>query len=66
MAKRPTSADPVLDELVAIKRLMVFALLRGGASQKQVAAALGVDQSRVSRMFPGGIGNPAGPTSKKA
>jgi predicted transcriptional regulator len=56
MAKRPTSADPVLDELIAIKRLMVFALLRSGASQKQLAATLGVDQSQVSRMFPGGIG----------
>lgn len=50
------SADPVLSELVAIKRLLAFALLRSGASQKQVAAALGVDQSQVSRMFPGGIG----------
>jgi predicted XRE-type DNA-binding protein len=47
--------DPLLAELVAIKRLMVFALLKSGASQKHVATALGVDQSQVSRMYPGGI-----------
>ncbi|QOJ18496.1 MAG: helix-turn-helix domain-containing protein [Phycisphaeraceae bacterium] len=50
------SADPVLSELVAIKRLLAFGLLRSGARQKQIAAALGVDQSQVSRMFPSGIG----------
>lgn len=66
MAKRLTSVDPVLDELVAIKRLMVLTLLKGGASQKQIASALCVDQSQVSRMFPGGIGNPARSKSAKA
>jgi predicted transcriptional regulator len=48
--------DPVLAELIAIKRLMVFSLLKSGASQKQIAAALGIDQSQVSRMFPDSIG----------
>jgi predicted XRE-type DNA-binding protein len=56
MVSKPTPVDPVLSELVAIKRLLVFALLKAGASQKQIASALGVDQSQVSRMFPGGIG----------
>ena len=57
MAKsRPTPTDPVLTELIAIKRLIVFALLRSGASQDRVAAALGTSQPQVSRMFPGGIG----------
>ena len=49
--KTETTKDPVLSEVTAIKRLMVLALLRTGASQKEVAAALGVDQSHVSRMF---------------
>jgi len=54
-ATRPV--DPVLTELVTIKRLLVFALLKSGASQAQVAAALGVAQSQISRMFPDGIGD---------
>jgi predicted transcriptional regulator len=51
MAKSSNSGDPVLAELTSIKRLLVFALLKSGASQEQVAGALGVDQSAVSRMF---------------
>lgn len=47
--------DPILAELMAIKRLLVFALLKSGASQAQVAAALGLSQSQVSRMFPAGL-----------
>lgn len=53
---RSSTADPVSAELAAIKRLLVFALLRDGATQKEVASALGVDQSQVSRMFEGGLG----------
>lgn len=65
MAKQKTiQGDPTLAELVAIKRLMVFSLLRSGASQKHVATALGVDQSQVSRMFPGGIGKSAKDATK--
>ncbi len=44
-------ADPILDELVAIKKLLVYGLLKNGMSQQDVAAALGKDQSAVSRMF---------------
>jgi predicted XRE-type DNA-binding protein len=47
--------DPFVDELLAIKKLLVLGLLRTGASQEQIAAALGVDRSRVSRLFPGGL-----------
>lgn len=66
MAKpEATSTDPELAELVAIKRLVVLALLRSGASQRQVAAALGVSQSQVSRMFPGGIGKLARSTDRE-
>ena len=62
MAKKKTSKkttatdeDPVANELTDIKRLMVFALLRDGASQSDIAAALGVSQSSVSRMFHVGL-----------
>ena len=56
--------DPVLDELIVIKRLLVFALLRSGASQDDAATALGISQSQVSRMFPGGIGKNSRDTAK--
>jgi hypothetical protein len=54
--KKNAPTDPVLAELTSIKRLLVFSLLKSGSSQKQVAAALGIDQAAVSRMFPNGIG----------
>ena len=59
-------ADHVLDELQAIKRLMIFGLIRSGASQGEVAAALGVNQSSVSRMFPKPNGTAKGKTAKAA
>jgi predicted transcriptional regulator len=65
MAKRKKGPiDPVLAELTAIKRLMVFALLRSGAKQEDVGRALGLNKSNVSRMFPGGIGKVAKGTAK--
>jgi predicted XRE-type DNA-binding protein len=58
------SQSPELAELVAIKRLLTFALLKSSATQKEVAAALGVAQSSISKMFAGGfprqIGGKAG------
>jgi predicted XRE-type DNA-binding protein len=48
-----------LVELIAIKRLLIFGLLRSGASQRDVATALGVDQSFISRLFAGGAPKPA-------
>ena len=57
-ARKSAAVDPVVIELVAIKRLLTFSLLQSGTSQKQVAVALGIDQSQISRMFPGGTGNP--------
>ena len=47
--------DTIAHELAAIKRLMVFTLLWQGATQEQVATALDIDRSQVSRMFPKGI-----------
>lgn len=57
--------DKTLGELVAIKKLLILGLLRSGAAQSQVAAALGVDQSQISRLFPGGVGR-ATKTAKKS
>lgn len=47
--------DRNLAELVAIKKLLVLGLLRSGASQGEIATALGVNQSQVSRLFPRGL-----------
>jgi hypothetical protein len=53
MAKRRIEAtDPVVSELQAIKKLLMLALLRDGTRQSEIAAALGVDASAVSRMMP--------------
>ncbi|GIW52807.1 MAG: hypothetical protein KatS3mg081_2162 [Gemmatimonadales bacterium] len=58
MAKKRADSDAigVLRELEEIKRLLIFALLRNGASQAEVAKALGVSQPSISRMFPGAAG----------
>lgn len=54
MAKRNASKpkDPIQAELDSLKRLLTLLLLKSGAPQSEVAMALGVDQSVVSRMFP--------------
>jgi DNA-binding transcriptional regulator LsrR (DeoR family) len=41
-------------ELVAIKRLLIVALINSGSTQGQIAAALGIDRTGVGRMFPKG------------
>lgn len=52
MAKpKPDSDDPILAELISIKRLLAFGLMKTGASQDDVAGALGISQSSMSRMF---------------
>lgn len=55
--KTATVEDPVHSELIDIKRLLVLKLLRDGATQTEIAAALGTTQSVISRMFPKGIGS---------
>ncbi len=55
--KTATVEDPVHSELIDIKRLLVLKLLRDGATQSEIAAALGVGQSSISRMFPKVIGS---------
>jgi hypothetical protein len=51
----PVDENAILDELIAIKRLLIFALIKGGATQSQIAVALGTSQSSISKMFPKGI-----------
>ncbi len=50
----PKDTDQRLNELVAIKKLLVLALLKSGLTQAQVAGALEIDRSQISRMFPKG------------
>jgi hypothetical protein len=58
MAKRSGdfNAIGVRNELEDIKRLLMLGLLRDGVSQGDIAKALGVNQSTISRMFPAKIG----------
>jgi predicted XRE-type DNA-binding protein len=58
MAKRSGDSDAIgiLKELEDIKKLLMLGLLRDGISQADIAKALGVNQSTISRMFPGKIG----------
>ncbi len=51
------NSNEIVEELVAIKRLLVFALLQQpGVTQAQVAAALSVTQSQISKMMSGKAG----------
>jgi predicted XRE-type DNA-binding protein len=47
------TTEMIHNELVDIKRILTLMLLRDGASQEEIASALGVNQSSISRMFPG-------------
>ena len=47
--------EQMAEDLGAIKRLLILALLRDGAKQDEIAAALQVSQSTISKMFPGGL-----------
>ena len=60
MAKRSKTTDPVVGELVDIKKLLILDLLSRGLKQSQVAKMLGVDQGNFSREFPmrGILGKP--------
>lgn len=42
-------------ELQDIKKLLILGLMRNGASQGQIADALNMNQSSISRMFPKGM-----------
>lgn len=65
MTEEP-SGDPqiaaLLRETRDIKRLIVFSMLKDGLSQTELAQALGISQSSVSRMFD----EPVKPRSRSA
>lgn len=50
--KAPSSADPMLKELVAIKRLLCVMLMKAGTSHAELAVALQMDRADVSRILP--------------
>lgn len=45
----------VVEELAAIKKLLMLQLLATGYKQKHLAATLGVSEATLSRMLPKGI-----------
>lgn len=47
--------EDLLDEMRALKMLMILQLLRQGVKQSQIAAMLGVSEPTMSRMLPKGI-----------
>ena len=53
--KRLVSGDPVVQELVDLKRLLIFQLMVAGVQQSQIAAALQVDAATISRLVPAGL-----------
>ena len=48
-------AETMIENLEAIKKLLVLQALDSGHTQHQVATALGIGRSSVSKMFPGGV-----------
>jgi len=51
--------DAVMATVDDIKKLLILALLKNGVSQAEIAAALNINQSSVSRLFQGGISRKA-------
>jgi DNA-binding transcriptional regulator LsrR (DeoR family) len=47
--------DKLVDELRAVKMLLILQSLALGCQQKQIAAALGVSDATLSRMLPKGF-----------
>lgn len=47
--------DPLLEEMRAVKMMLILNALAQGCQQKHVAAALGVSDATLSRMFPKGF-----------
>ncbi len=50
--KEPVNTDPIVRELDAVKRLLMLQLANSGVKPSQIAIALGVDKSVVSRTLP--------------
>lgn len=50
-----TTIESLAEELRAVKMLLILQALAVGCQQKHVAAALGVSDATLSRMFPKGF-----------
>lgn len=48
-------AQEMIENMEAIKKLLVLQALDSGHTQDQVATTLGIGRSSVSKMFPGGV-----------
>jgi hypothetical protein len=46
------SDEKAIEELQAIKKLLILFLIKAGATSEEIGLALGVDSSVVRRMFP--------------
>ena len=61
-----TETPQIVAELVAIKKLLILIMLKNDYTQRDVANALGVNQSAVSRMFAKAGKQEAGKTEANA
>lgn len=52
---KETNLDAIHNDLEISNRLMILALIRQGLPQKDIAAAVGVSDSALSRMFSKGL-----------
>lgn len=52
MAAKKVKKDPATDELDSIKRLLILQLITSGIQTTDIASALGVAKSVVSRLVP--------------
>jgi DNA-binding NarL/FixJ family response regulator len=50
--KRNPADDPSLDELKAIKKLLVLQLMMSGIQTTDIATALGVSKGTISKLVP--------------
>jgi DNA-binding transcriptional regulator LsrR (DeoR family) len=47
--------ESLIGEIQSVKNLLIVQLLAAGCKQKHIAAALGVSEATLSRMFPKGV-----------
>lgn len=57
-------AKEIIEQLDALKKLLVLNLIEKGFTQSQIALTLGVGQATVSRMFPSGVFKKTKPKSE--
>jgi DNA-binding transcriptional regulator LsrR (DeoR family) len=56
----PNNSSELLEEVRAVKALLILNALAQGCQQKHVASALGVSDATLSRMFPKGFAKEIG------